>query len=253
MKKTYLDTGKASEAFFDMHLHILPGLDDGSRSMDETCRMVEMEMEQGVSYMCATPHFRLESPLDREKVIETYKEICDVLSRRFPKMRLYLGQELFYSAGIVKALKEKRAFTLNGSRYVLLEFVPDETYPAIFTALKTLVENGYIPVMAHVERVNALWKQRERLDELRSMCIPFQMNTSSLIGSGLNPSVRYCRRLVSEGYIDLFGTDAHGAAWRPPDYRQAAEWVFSQCGEEILKRLTMENPSRILQNQLLEF
>lgn len=252
MKKKYLHTDEEDKTyFFDMHLHILPGLDDGSGSMKETCRMIQMEMEQGVRCMCATPHFNLESPLDRKKVVETYKKTCHVLARYFPKMRLYLGQELFYAPGILKALKEKVAFTLNESRYVLLEFMPDESYSVIFTALKTFIENGYIPIMAHIERVNALWKQKERLDELKSMGIPFQMNTSSLIGK-LDLSARYCRSLIKAGYIDLLGTDAHGVMWRPPDYQQASWWISRQCGEETLYRLAVENPVRILNNQLLE-
>ncbi|WP_346698264.1 CpsB/CapC family capsule biosynthesis tyrosine phosphatase, partial [Catenibacillus scindens] len=104
-----------------------------------------------------------------------------------------------------------------------------------------------------VERISALWKQWERMDELRSMYIPFQMNTSSLIGGSMNPEVRQCRRLVSEGYIDLLGTDAHGSRWRPPEYEAAAEWIGRNCGEETLRRMAVDNPVSILNGQLLQF
>lgn len=239
--------------FFDMHLHILPEVDDGADSIEESCRMIAMEWEQGVRFMCATPHFRMKEPLSREKVIEAYKKVNSVLEEKYPQMRLYLGQEIYYSRGIMDALDSKKALTINGSRYVLLEFSPDERYSIIFSALRELLQRGYIPILAHVERISALWKQWERMDELRSMYIPFQMNTSSLIGGSMNLEVRQCRRLVSEGYIDLLGTDAHGSHWRPPEYKAAADWIARDCGEETLRRMAVDNPVSILNGQLLQF
>ena len=243
--------GYGGHFLFDMHLHILPGVDDGAGDMEETQRMFDMEIAQGAYCMCATPHFSVQSPIRREMLEEIYKTAADALNEKCPQARLYLGQELFYSAGLLEALDKKEALTLNCSRYVLVEFHPQESYEHVYDGLQALVRGGYVPVLAHVERLACLWKDTARLDALKAMYVPFQMNTGSLCG-GWNPSVHYCRRLVRDGYIDLLGTDAHGSHWRAPDYQEAARWILGHCGEELLIKLAVENPGRVLNDELLD-
>lgn len=238
--------------FFDMHLHILPGIDDGPSSLDEVFKMLEMERQQGVLYLCATSHFSVKNGCDQKKLLEAYSSVSGLMREHFPDMRLYLGHEIFYSSGVIAALDRKEAKTYNCSSYVLTEFSPDEAYSVVYDSVQTLVRSGYIPVLAHVERLHCLWKQTGRMDELKSMFIPFQMNTSSLCGSGFNLSVRYCRDLVADGYIDLLGTDAHSSGWRPPVYKEAALWIEKHCGEGVLHRLAFENPRNILDGKLLQ-
>lgn len=239
-------------SFFDMHLHILPEIDDGASSIEETARMLEMEREQGVLYMCATPHYSTKTCYDRKKLLEAYYRVDALIRERFSDMRLYLGNEVYYSAGTLDALKQREALTLNSSSYVLTEFAPDESYSVVYDGIQTLVREGYIPVLAHVERLGCLWKDPARINELKAMFIPFQMNASSIQGSVLSATVRHCRRLIAEGVIDLLGTDAHGSDWRPPDYRGAALWIEKHCGEQALRRMAFENPRRVLDGKLLE-
>ncbi len=246
------EKNEARRSWFDMHIHILPGVDDGPADIQESVQMLSEMASQGMLGLCATPHFSLNAPLSREYLINAYQRLSSLINRDFPQMRLYLGEELYYSPGIVDALKRKEALTLNESRYALVEFHPSEAFETVYDGLQHFVRNGYIPILAHVERLDCLWKRQGRMDALKKLCIPFQMNTSS-IARGMNPSVRYCRRLIADGYIDLLGSDAHGTDRRPPDYEEGAIWIEKHFGRECLNRLAVENPMTVLRDELLRF
>jgi protein-tyrosine phosphatase len=235
--------------FFDMHSHILPDVDDGAATQKETMKMLDMAYEEGIRYICATPHWNHSKPTDMTKASAIFHKLQADLRQIHPDMQLFLGNELLSTYGIADDLMEKRALTYNGSKYVLLEFYSGESYSDVFQAVQKLAVNGYRPVLAHVERVECLWKEWDRMDELKEMHVPFQMNTASLMGSRLNGAVRYCRKLVSEGYIDLLGTDAHNCTSRAPIYREAANWIEKACGEALLRKICWENPQLILKGQ----
>ena len=236
---------------YDMHLHILPGIDDGAKDMEEARKMLAMEYRQGVRFLCATPHFNLKDPLPADFVREAWSRLSETAARDFPDMEIYLGEELFYSPGLEAALERKEALTINGSRYILVEFHPAEAFAAIYQGLQSLVRAGYIPIVAHVERLGCLWRNTSAMNQLKEMYVLFQMNTGSLAG-GFSLSGRQCRRLVKEGYIDLLGTDAHSSTWRSPDYGAGASWIHGHCSQEMLKRLCIWNPRAVLQDQLLQ-
>ena len=137
----------------DMHCHILPKLDDGSKSVDETIQAIEEGVRQGIRTMIATPHFypgRYEA--DVQTILQKVENIQLICQEQNLPVRLYAGQECFYYSGLLEQLKEGRALTLAGSRYVLVEFSPDCIYSQLFYGLSELIRGGYLPVLAHFER-----------------------------------------------------------------------------------------------------
>ena len=235
--------------YFDMHSHILPGIDDGAGSLGEALKMADMAYKEGIRYICATPHFAHDHHDDFETYRNAYEKLKKALKKNHPDMQIFPANELFYSYGISDDLKHRRALTYNGSRYALTEFDPQESYDQIFDAVRELAQSGYVPVIAHVERVRCLWKQWESMDQLRDMNVLFQMNTTSLIGGRLNLFVRQCRKLVKEGYIDLLGTDMHNCRERAPIYAEAADWIRLSCGRQVYENITGIYPRKILTNE----
>ena len=121
-----------------------------------------------------------------------------------------------------------------------------------FRALELYAKyGGYLPVLAHVERLDCLIDEWDKLEELKESGIILQMNTDGLIGGRFDRWVRRCRALVEDGYIDVLGTDAHNMTSRPPQYRKAAEWIEKKCGRARLRQLAEENPRAILENRLI--
>ena len=247
MKKS----NKIHEIWIDMHSHILPGIDDGAKNVKESLKMLDMAYKEGIRYVCATSHYSIGNTQTAEKRIPLFNELRHQIKELHPDMKLFLGSEILYSYDIPEQLKAGKVLTINAGKYILTEFYPSESYKNIFEAIQTLVYAGYKPILAHMERLDCLWKRTDRVDELKALSVVFQMNTTSLIGSRFSFEVRQCRKLVRDGYIDILGTDMHGISHRPPVYRAAAEWIRENCGERVFRRLTFENPAFILQNKQL--
>lgn len=137
----------------DVHAHILPGIDDGSRDWDESRRLLEESYRQGIRYIIATPHYsRRGLPSDIYDLSEKLKEEARKIA---PDFQIGLGQETYYHEGLIENLKNGRALTLDGSQYVLVEFEPQVPYMKMYQAVRKLTMARYIPIIAHVEEHEA--------------------------------------------------------------------------------------------------
>jgi len=141
------------ERYIDIHSHILPGIDDGSKSMEETIRMLHIAAEEKITTIIATPHY--EAGGDNPSV-EYLKDVLNQVQQEAYKVnkdfRLFLGNELYYSESIVEDLKSGKALTLAGSRYVLVEFSYTVDFRTMYRGINNIIYNGYIPILAHAER-----------------------------------------------------------------------------------------------------
>ena len=128
----------------DMHAHILPGIDDGSRDWDESRRMLEESYRQGIRYIVATPHYsRSGLPSGIYELAERLKEEAHNIA---PDFMTGLGQETYYHEGLVDHLREGKALTLEGSQYVLVEFDPQVSYEKMYQAIRKLTMARYIQI-----------------------------------------------------------------------------------------------------------
>ncbi|MCB6607747.1 CpsB/CapC family capsule biosynthesis tyrosine phosphatase [[Clostridium] symbiosum] len=231
----------------DIHAHILPGIDDGPETMEETRKMLLKAFEQGIRSIIATPHFfRKHYEPDVARIYELVDAVqaeADVLT---PGLTIYPGQEIMYFYEIEEYLSEHKLLTLAGSRYVLIEFQPTVVYSRLELALRKMIFAGYIPVLAHAERYFCL-RRNERLLELSAAGMRMQMNYGSL-ETGTNFSDRrWCRKMILENQFDFLSTDMHGITHRSPDCGAALEWLRRKAGEDRLRELTVENPSILLE------
>lgn len=237
--------------FIDIHTHILPGVDDGSKDINESIGMLEKAYEEGIRSIIATPHYMCGS--DNTKP-EQLMELTNTLQKKAydiaEDFKIYLGNELFYSDGITEALQGKQALTLAGSRYVLVEFFPKVTYTTIYQGLQKLILAGYAPILAHMERYECLTKE-ERLIEIKELGVYLQMNSASLTGNFLNAKSVHNRKLFYEGSIDFIGTDTHNLTYRPPMMQTCIKAVEKKCEGILLKKALMDNAAMILSNQYI--
>lgn len=110
---------------FDIHCHILPAIDDGSKSMEETEKMLRMARKERIGTILATPHYNCErEPGFYKRCHNVYEKVCKMIREKNLGIQLYLGNEIFYSSGVLEALKRGEALTLNHTKYVLVEFAP---------------------------------------------------------------------------------------------------------------------------------
>ncbi len=227
----------------DVHAHIVPGVDDGARSIKESCRLLCLAARQGVVSAIATPHSIKGKNVEELKAV--IRQIQQEVRLFYPEFTLYLGQENFYCEELLNCLREGKALTMTDSRYVLVEFDPMVTYEALYRGIYTLSSIGYLPVLAHVERYPCV-RREERLSELAGRGCLLQMNYRSLQGRWYNRNVRWCRRQVLEGRIDLLGTDMHRTDFRPPMILEALGWLEDHVDAEHLDAMTYKNPLRLI-------
>lgn len=242
---------KQSEGLFDLHSHILPGLDDGAKDLEETKKLIDMAYEQGIRHIIATPHYiKGENYYTKEQLLKSFEQVQKMAETIHPDLKLYLGHEIFYSISVIEDLKAGEIQTLNGSRYVLVEFSNYISYREMQQAMRNIILARYNPIIAHMERYECLFRQRERVRELRKMGVYFQMNVGSIIGGFFDSRVRECRKLILEGDIQLLGTDMHSSKHRPPRMAEAMEWINKKVPNELRKKLLYENPIKILDNEV---
>lgn len=237
--------------YYDIHCHILPGIDDGAADMEETIKMLSVAYEEGIRHILATPHFTVErrnaSPEKMYELVEAVQQAALDISGDF---HIYPGQEILFCQDIIHELKSGRAITLNHTRYILIEFLPSNSLREIRNGLYLCIQSGYFPILAHVERYEELRNRPDRIGDLINLGGYIQMNLSSLLGhfgwSG------FCHELLKKEWVHFIGTDAHSSKRRSPRVRKAVAILKKKYGEEITEKLLLRNPAAMLDNKYLE-
>lgn len=235
----------------DMHCHILPGIDDGARNESSMERMLRIADAEGIEAIVATPHYTLG---EDEKTLEEIKTKYDITRNAWKQLgsqkELYLGSELFWEDGIVDALESGKALTINGTSYVLVEFLPDAGYEHIENAVRKLRYAGYLPILAHVERYEQL-QNRKAVQKLIDMGAYLQVNVSTILGNhGFLLRYRMVQWL-KEGLIHFVGTDAHNSKTRRPELEQCIQYLEKKLGVVKTRRILEKNPKKMLEGEKL--
>lgn len=234
------------ENLYDIHCHILPGVDDGADSIEESMEMLKMEFKDGVRNIIFTPHYRrhmFETP--ENEILQQFLTVKKAASQVVPDLKLYLGCELHSNMDMVDILQERKHLTLAESSYVLTEFSNGDTEAYIKERCYSLLSNGYEPIIAHVERYFCM-KNLDMVNELRQMGVRMQVNAESIIGKSGWKIQRYCRSLMKEGMLDFVGSDSHGWSRRAPKMGECAEYMVKKMGSAYTERILIENPSEII-------
>lgn len=240
-----------NQGYTDIHCHILPAVDDGAKNIEEAKELLRLEYEEGIRNIIFTPHYMPHSDAKKnqekaEQIIEAFRILQEECKQLFPDMTCYLGNELYYKSNILQELDEGRARTLGESEYVLTEFATDISFAELKKAVQRYLLKGYVPILAHVERYHCLYKNFERMEELKNMGSLMQMNTENFLGVFLTGHKRFCTKAVREGYIDLLGTDCHNLEIRRPFMKKAVAYLRKKINESMLDALFYKNPQKLL-------
>ncbi len=235
------------ENYIDIHSHILPGVDDGSDSLEMSLEMLHMAAKDGVSQIILTPHSK---PWHRSRSSgEVAAGVCwlqERLRAENLEIKLYPGNELYYRSGLVEEIMEGQAGTLANSHYVLVEFEPSADYDYIRNGMYTLLSGGYYPILAHVERYKNLCTKTVRVKEMIEMGCFIQVNAGSIVGRYGIAASCLTKKLLKQGLIHFIATDAHDLGRRSPCLSECAAYVEKKYGKESSRRLFFDNPMRVL-------
>ena len=217
----------------DIHTHVIPFVDDGSPSLEESIKMVKHEIDIGVNTIICTPHH-----INRryEKTVEEIKEKFLLLKKEVEKqnlpVKLLLGQEICYThrEDQIKMLKEGKLLTLDNSKRILLEFSFHREPEDVIDIVYNFSVNGYQVIIAHVERYE--WMTFNKVVALKQEGALVQINSNSYLGLTSWKEKRFTRKLLKNGLVDYVASDTH--SFRPSTLDKAYQKIkkpelFNYC------------------------
>jgi protein-tyrosine phosphatase len=236
-------------AFVDLHAHVLPGLDDGVKSVAESVEVVAMLGRLGFELVCCTPHQKLGSWVPTtDSISKARAEVASALENARVPVELRLGAENFWDELFLQRCIDGAVPAYTGERAFLVEVSPVATPPQLEEHLFRLRTRGTLPVLAHPERYHALCRQRDRVEAI-GRTAALLVDVAALAGAHGPRAQESAQWLVHEGLAHACASDVHDA----DDARAAGEgiaWLRKKMGEVAVKRLLDENPRRILQGDL---
>ena len=227
----------------DLHCHLLPAVDDGSRSVDQSVKVLGEMAQLGVTDVCLTPHLpagRAEAgpPAAHQRAFESLQ------GQAPPLPRLHRGAEVMLDRPITRAVALARNLTLGGSRYMLVEFPRLVAFDTVGNALSQVFDMGLIPLLAHPERYSCCSVDAVR--HWRAIGAKMQVDATTLLTSQARG--QRARQLVSEGLADILAGDNHGD---DRTVATGARFLTAQDGADQVELLVVRNPSAILGDQPL--
>ena len=243
---------KNMSGYVDLHSHIVPGVDDGSESMEETIKMLSMAYDEGVRTMYATSHFGSgKEKYDKTYLLEQLEKVKKAAADIGDEGIVILpGNEIYCRSDSIERLKNNEALTLNGTRYILVEFPYEIRFDDLFDSLKKFIVSGYVPILAHIERYGCLYKKYENIAQLKSTNVLMQVNCSSVIPK-LDARASYIRKLIKDGMIDFLCSDCHSTDWRKPCMQSAIDVLKRKTGEKILEKMLFTNHEKLMKNEFI--
>lgn len=216
----------------DIHTHIIPQFDDGSKSLEMTRTMLKQHIENGVDIVVATPHQNIRN-LNKAIIIEKFNELVNNV-KDLP-IKLLLGSEIYYYENLIADLKSGKHLTINESKYLLIEFSTiNETN--IVDIVYDLRMAGYIPIIAHIERYQYLTWQNYL--EIKNGGALIQVNAKSFMKKEYLKIIKF---LLKNDLIDFIASDCHNDSIRNVDFDYAKKFVLKKYKSSYAKLFNNSN------------
>ncbi len=234
----------------DIHSHIIPGIDDGSKNMEMTLEMLKNAEKEGTKEIVATPHYLLE--YGEATIIDVknhVKEINAILESEKIDVKVYSGQEVYFTEKIIEDYMDGNIGTLNDSRYMLIEFPMEKFDENIFDILYELQVRNIVPIIAHPERYKFFIQKPAFINHFINQGYLFQVNAGSIEGK-FGETVRKTADLFLKNHIyNFIGSDAHNIKNRNTGLKDA----ISLLNEGINKEIFEDSSKKMLKNEKIEF
>lgn len=243
---------EGENSVIDLHCHILPGIDDGSKDIDQTLEMARIAVSEGIKTIICTPHYiQYNEPYNKKQVEELIEEINKRFSDEGITLNLVAGHEVYMTPDLPKLVQEGEVSTLNNSKYILVEF-PMNDIPLyaedVFYELRLM---GLVPILAHPERYPMIMEDPNNLLKFLKLGVLCQANVGSVRGLFGERVQKTVIKLIEHNMIHFIATDAHGPKRRSPKIGAAIE-VIKELDPQLVEKLFYENPLKVYQNEEID-
>lgn len=233
----------------DIHTHILPAVDDGAEDLNISLLMLLRAKEQGITCVFTTPH---SSAFDEQpqQTLKAFQQLCSKAAQLLPEIQLYLGCEVYCEVDwipeVLANLRSGKYPTMNGTKYVLMEFSRWVQPDAAVLCVEGMILAGYIPIIAHVEYYRYLQSNIALVQRFRELGAKIQLNVGSLSDEMDESTKAWARGLVLERKADFLGTDAHKTYYRPPSAEMGLKWLYENTEHSYADAIRFENAKQLL-------
>lgn len=222
----------------DLHCHLLPGIDDGSKSMEVSLRLAREATENGVTHALLTPHHMNGHYVNhKQDVIRRTKEFQNQLRKHNIPLTVFPGQEVRINGHLLDALdRDDILFADTGNRYLMLEFPDDDVPHYTNQMIFDLQQRGIIPVIVHPERNTKIMAEPDLIYQLLEKGCLSQITASSYVGTFGKKVENFSRQLIETGQCYVFASDAHNLPKRKYEMRQAFEKLQLEFGQGLVEQ-----------------
>lgn len=235
----------------DTHNHILPGIDDGAKDLDESVKMCQVALEDGIKTIVATPHFIVgECDTPSEKVRSLVATLNHELIKRSIELQVLVGHEVYVDLAVPKLLVDKHICSINDSKYLLIE-LPMHGIPRYMEDLIYSIKlKGYTPIIAHPERNTEIIEDPNLLYRFIELGALSQLTTWSVLGKYGKRVQETANLLLEHNMYHLMATDAHSSRSRRPKIQEAIKVTQGIIGMEKTE-VILNNAQLVISNQEL--
>jgi protein-tyrosine phosphatase len=239
----------------DIHSHIVFDVDDGPSTIEESLALIGESYHQGVRTIVSTSHRRRELfKTSEEKIYENFKQVKEAAEANFDDLTILYGGELYYNNALLEKLENHQVPRMNDTQFALIEFSMTTPWKEIHTSLSNVIMLGITPVVAHIERYNALENQEDRVRELINMGCYTQINSAhvlkaKLFGDKYRKFKKRARYFLEKNVVHIVASDMHNLDKRPPYMDQAREIIEELYGSSRAYNLFEGNAKTLLENK----
>ncbi len=228
----------------DIHSHILPFVDDGSSSVDDSLRLVKEAVLSGVTDLVLTPHYREPYFPERGKLIIEFEKFKKSVKDNGLDINLYLGQEVFLSKNYKDLLVDGKVCCLNNTKYVLVEFGVCTDFE-MTEIIYSIIKSGYKPVVAHFERYTFV--DVSVASEIKNLGGFIQVNSGAIVDALNLKTKKRVKKLFENGLVDFVASDVHRV--RKYSMLKAYDTVLKKYGKEVADKVFYTNAKEIIYGQ----
>ena len=241
----------------DIHSHIVFDVDDGPSTIEESLALIGESYRQGVRTIVSTSHRRRDLfKTPEEKIWENFKQVKEAAEAKFEGLEILYGGELYYNNALLEKLENHQVPRMNDTQFALIEFSMKTSWKDIHEAVNKVLMLGVTPIIAHIERYNALENQEDRVRELINMGCYTQINSAHvlkprLFGDKYRVFKKRARYFLEKNLVHIVASDMHNLDKRPPYMDQACEIIEELYGSSRAYNLFEGNAKTLLENKYL--
>ncbi len=236
----------------DIHSHIIPSIDDGSKSIEMTLEMLEGAQKDGINQIVATPHYirgYAEENISRVKKWVEY--INSIVKKNNMNINIYCGQEIYFTNNILDDYFQNNIGTINGTRYMLIEFPMHKMDDEIFEKIYELQIRDIIPIIAHPERYEYFIEKPFMINEFIKEGYLFQMNSGSISGRYGKNVKKTSELFLRNNIYNFIGSDAHNNFDRNMMIRADLELTYKK--NRHIRNIVEESSISLMKNEKVNF